>query len=117
MSGRSISVYTDTSALHEYLCTPIYKTDTYIVNYLSNDLKQSCFQISFGKLNVKSLKKLRKFCENQDGHRSVSMYADTFRHELLMSLIIICTTNIQPVNCRRYVAQEMATKRNHSGTL
>ena len=38
MSGRSVSVYADTSALH-----------TNFVNYLSNDLKQSCFQITFKK--------------------------------------------------------------------
>ena len=48
MSGRSVSVYTDTSASHEYLCTLIY-TDTNFVNYLSNDLKQTCFQITFKK--------------------------------------------------------------------
>ena len=46
MSGRSASVYTDTSASHEYLCTLIQN----FVNYLIiNDLKQSCFQIKFKK--------------------------------------------------------------------
>ena len=50
MSGRSVSVYIDTSASHEYLYTDTKRTR----NYLSNDLKQSFFQITFEK-NVKNL--------------------------------------------------------------
>ena len=45
LGGRSASVYTDTSASHEYLCTLIQN----FLNYLINDLKQSCFQITFKK--------------------------------------------------------------------
>ena len=48
MSGRSVSVYTDTSASHEYLRILIQDTD--FVNYFSNDLKQSFFQITFKKM-------------------------------------------------------------------
>ena len=41
-------MYTDKCASHEYLCALIQK-DTNIVNYLSKDLKESCFEITFGK--------------------------------------------------------------------
>ena len=54
---------------------PGYRKDTNIVNYLSNNLKQSWFQIAFGKINVKSLKNCEKVCVNQDP--SVSVYTDT----------------------------------------
>ena len=60
--------------------------NTNIVNYLSSDLKQHCFQITFKKMNVKSLKN----CD-----RSVSLYTETIEHvflfnflcELLVSLV------------------------------
>ena len=45
MSGRSVSVYTNMTASLEYLCTPIHNGHDF-VKYLSNDLKQSCFQIT-----------------------------------------------------------------------
>ena len=31
MSDHSVLVYTDANALHEYLCTDMYRTDTNIV--------------------------------------------------------------------------------------
>ena len=46
-----------------------YRTDTSMVNYLS------CFQMTFGKINVKSLKNCEKLYVNQE--RSVSVYTDT----------------------------------------
>ena len=50
MSGRSVSVHADTSASHEHLCTLIQNGQEFCtVNYSSNDLKQSCFQITFKK--------------------------------------------------------------------
>ena len=50
MSGRSVSVYTDTSASHEYLCTLIQNGHEFCkLIIISNDLKQSCFQITFKK--------------------------------------------------------------------
>ena len=68
MSGRSLSVHTDTSALHKYLCTLIQNGHKYL-----NDLKQSCFPIMFKKNSVKSLKNCEKVYVNQD--RSVSVHA------------------------------------------
>ena len=58
--GRSASVYQ---------CVHCYGTDANIVNYLSNDLKQSCFQITFKAINVKRLKNCEK--------ASVPMCTDT----------------------------------------
>ena len=48
MSGRSVSVYTDTSASHEYPCTLIQN---------GHDLKQSCFQITFNCKNLENCEK------------------------------------------------------------
>ena len=56
MSGGSVSVYIDTSALHE--------------NFLSNDLKRSCFQTTF-----KAWNDCEKVYVNQDG--SGSVYTNT----------------------------------------
>ena len=76
MSGCSVSVYTDTSALHEYLCTLIQNGHEYCKLLIKlNDLKQSCFQITVRKINVKSLKYCEKVCVKRD--RSVSVYTDT----------------------------------------
>ena len=74
ISGRSVSVYTDTSAFHEYLCTLIQNGHEYCI-YLSNDLKQSCFQSMPRKINVKSLKNCEKVSVNHG--RSLSVYTDT----------------------------------------
>ena len=59
MSGRSVSVYTNMTASHDYLCTPIQNGHDF-VNYLSNDLKQSCFQITLKTIKCQKLRKLRE---------------------------------------------------------
>ena len=58
ISGRSVSVYTDTSASHEYWCTLIQNGHEFCK---LNDFKQQCFQIAF-KINVKNLENCEKSC-------------------------------------------------------
>ena len=60
MIGRSVS-YTDTSALHEYLCTLIQNGH----KYCKLLIKQSCFQIMFKNIIIKSLKNCEKVCETR----------------------------------------------------
>ena len=92
--GRSVSV--QTRVLRTSICLHWHRTDTNFVNYLSNDHKQSCFQIIFKKWMLKTYKIARKVNVNQD--HSVSAYIQTmikhvflfnYPHELLMSLIIL----------------------------
>ena len=64
-----------TRVLSTSICEHRYITDTNIGSYLSNDLKQSCFQNKFGKINVESFKSCEKVCVNRDC--SVSVYTDT----------------------------------------
>ena len=50
-----ITVYRHECFARISVCTDIYRlTDTNCVNYLSNDLKQSCFQITFKKYVLKT---------------------------------------------------------------
>ena len=74
MSGRSISVYTDTIALHEYLCTLIQNGHEYC-ELLIKQPQTVMFSNYAKKINVKSLKNCEKVSVNQD--RSALVYTDT----------------------------------------
>ena len=95
-----------TRVLRTSICVHWYRTNTNFVNYLSNDLKQSCyclsndlkqscFQITFKKINVKSLKNCEKsLCKQSPFCTSVyrqwlnkHVFLFNYPHELLMSLI------------------------------
>ena len=74
MSGRSLSMYTDTSALHEWLRTLLQNGHKYC-KLLIKRPQTVMFSNYVKKVNVKSLKKCEKVYVNQD--RSVSVYTDT----------------------------------------
>ena len=63
MSGRSVSVYTNTSASHEYLCTLVQNGHDFL-NYLLNE-----------KMNVKNLENCEKsLCKSRPFCISVYSY-------------------------------------------
>ena len=74
MSGRSVSVYTNMSALHEYLCTPIQNGHKYC-KLLIRRPPTVMFSNCVKKNDAKSLKNCEKVYVNQD--RSVLVYTDT----------------------------------------
>ena len=80
MSGCSVSVYTDTSASHEYLCTLIQNGHEFCKLLIKRPQKVM-FSNYIKKINVKNLENCEK-----------SLYKSgrlNYAHALLMSLISI----------------------------
>ena len=82
----------------ESFYTDQYRRDTIFMHYLFNGLKQSCFQITFEKINLESLQNCEKVYA---GSRSVSVCADNdqtcisavfFMNYYCQSLIPLFTT-------------------------
>ena len=79
-----------TRVLGTSICVHWYRTDTNFVNYLSNDLKQSCFQITFKKSMLKTCEK----SFSKSGPLCISVY----RHWLNMYFFSIILMYRRVVN-------------------
>ena len=87
MTGRSVSVYTDTSASHEYLCTLIQNGHEFCKLLIKRTQNSQVFKLHL-KINVKNLKNCEKnLCKS--GPFCISVYRQWLNinnsRELLMS--------------------------------
>ena len=72
MTGRSVSVYTDTSASHEYLCTLIQNGHEFCKLLIKRTQNSQVFKLHL-KINVKNLKNWEKnLCKS--GPFCISVY-------------------------------------------